>query len=281
MKLVFLGTGTSTGVPQIGCGCKTCTSGDPRDRRRRCGAYVSTASSAVLVDTPPELRLSLVEKGIGKVDAVLLTHAHMDHVAAFDDIRRFNTINGKRVECDPSSPGANGRTWRIEGKILECYAMPETEAQMRSIFPYISDKAGENGLYRPQILFKDNTVPFAVGDIEIRSFKVEHGFPCCGYVLKQRGSGIERAAAYASDCHSILRESLDAIRGVGVLVLDCLRLRPHPTHMNLEAALACIREVSPRRAFLTHFCHDLTHEEWLERLPEGVSPAFDGLEVDL
>ncbi len=279
MKLLFLGTGTSTGVPQIGCGCRVCTSRDPRDRRRRCGAYVSTQTSAILVDTPPELRLSLVERGIAKVDAVVLTHAHMDHVASFDDIRRFNTINGKRVECDPSSPGANGRTWRIEGRPIECYAMPETISQMHAIFPYISDKAGENGLFRPQILFKDNTKPFSAGDIEVSSFPVEHGFPCCGYVFREKGADISRAVAYASDCHSMPEESVEAIRGVGVLVIDCLRERIHPTHMNLERALECIARVGPSRAYLTHMCHDLTHEDWLARLPAGVEPAYDGLEV--
>lgn len=138
MKFKFLGTGTSVGVPQIGCHCKVCTSTDPRDKRRRCGAYVRSKDGAFLIDTPPEMRLSCVEYGVEKVDAIVLTHAHMDHVAGFDDVRRFNTLNGTMVPCDPNEPGANGRTCRCIGKIMKCYAMKETEEQMHRIFPYIS-----------------------------------------------------------------------------------------------------------------------------------------------
>ena len=140
MTFKFLGTGTSVGVPQIGCTCKVCTSSDPRDRRRRCGAYVRSGDDAFLLDTPPEMRLACVEYGISKVDAVVLTHAHMDHVAGFDDVRRFNTLNGTMVACKPTDPGANGRTCRCIGKIMKCYAMRETEEQMHRIFPYISAK---------------------------------------------------------------------------------------------------------------------------------------------
>ena len=182
MTFRFLGTGTSVGVPQIGCKCKVCTSTDPRDKRRRCGAYVRSEDAAFLIDTPPEMRLSCVEYGIDKVDAVVLTHAHMDHVAGFDDVRRFNTLNGTMVPCNPTDPGANGRTCRCIGKIMKCYAMRETEEQMHKIFPYISAKGGEHGLYRPQIEF-DNADSFEIGSIRVDRVKVEHGFPCCGYVI--------------------------------------------------------------------------------------------------
>jgi len=275
MTFRFIGTGTSVGVPQIGCKCRVCTSEDPRDRRRRCGAWVYNGEGAFLIDTPPELRLACIEYGIEKVDEVVLTHAHMDHVAAFDDIRRFNTINGEKVPCAPEDPLYRGLPWRTVGRPMKCRALPETIDQMHRIFPYIGLKPGENGLYRPQIEFVDATEPFAVGGIEVEAFRVEHSFPCCGYLLKDG----DKSIAYASDCHDIPDDTVDKLRGVDFLVIDCLRKRPHPTHMDLDRALGYIERIRPGRAFLTHLCHDYTHEEWLRMLPSGVEPAFDGLSI--
>ena len=274
----FLGTGTSVGVPQIGCDCPVCTSADPRDKRRRCGAYVASGDSAFLIDTPPELREACIQHSVKKVDAVLLTHAHMDHIAAFDDIRRFNTINGEVVKCDPASPGANGRTVRVIGKVMKCYALPETIVSMRSIFPYISTQGGTGGLYRPQVEFVENTAPFSIGGTEIEAFRVEHGFPCCGYVFTAEDG---KRLAYISDCHDIPDDVVEKIAGVEILVLNCLRVREHPTHLSLERALGYISRISPGKAYLTHLCHDLKYTDWLERLPEGVEPAYDGLELSL
>ncbi len=178
MTLRFLGTGTSVGVPKIGCRCPVCTSADPRDRRRRCGAYVTAGDgTAFLVDTPPEMRLACVEYGIDKVDAVVLTHSHMDHVAGFDDLRRFNTLNGTKVPCEPGDPLYRGLPYRIVGKPMTCYAMPETIEQMHRIFPYISWKGGENGLFRPMLEF-DPSASFALGSVSVERLAVEHGSPC-------------------------------------------------------------------------------------------------------
>lgn len=273
MRIRFLGTGTSVGVPQIGCKCKVCTSKDPRDRRRRCGAYVRSGEAAFLIDTPPEMRLSCVEYGIDKVDAVVLTHAHMDHVAGFDDVRRFNTLNGTMIKCNPTDPGANGRTCRCIGKPMKCYAMRETEEQMHRIFPYVSARGGENGLYRPQIEFV-NDDRFEIGGVKVERLPVEHGFPCCGYLMDSK-------LAYISDCHELPEETVRRLSGVEVLVLNCLREREHPTHLKLSTALEYVKAISPGRTYLIHMCHDFTHEEWLAKLPKGVEPAYDGLEVEI
>ena len=261
-------------MPQIGCDCKVCTSKDPRDKRRRCGAYVRGESAAVLIDPPPEMRLACCELGISKVDAVVLTHAHMDHVAAFDDVRRFNTINGEKVPCDPDSPGANGRTFRIIGRPMTCYAMQETAEQMHRIFPYIGMQGGKDGLFRPQIGF-DTEDEFQISDLRFQRLKVEHGFPCCGYL-------VNRALAYISDCHVIPDETIGKIRGVDTLVLNCLRERQHPTHLSLERAKEYIAAIAPRKAYLIHMCHDFTHEEWLAKLAgTNIEPAYDGLEIEV
>lgn len=272
MTFTFLGTGTSVGIPQIGCRCATCTSTDPRDKRRRCGAYVRSGDDAVLIDTPPEMRMACVELGIDKVDAVALTHAHMDHVAGFDDIRRFNTINGRWVECDANSEGSGGRTMRCLGKVMPCYASAETEAKMHAIFPYITDKGGAHGLYRPMIEFR-NEDEFHVGSIAFTRLAVEHGFPCCGYLI---GGKI----AYMSDCHELPEKTLEAVKGVEVLIINCLRERGHPTHLSVGAMLEYVEEISPKAAYITHMCHDFTHSQWIEKLSgTPISPAYDGLEV--
>lgn len=282
MRFRFLGTGTSVGVPQIGCRCAVCTSTDPRDRRRRCGAYVTADDgTAFLIDTPPEMRLACVEYGIDKVDAVVVTHAHMDHVAGFDDVRRFNTLNGTRIPCAPGDPFYRGLPYRIEGKPMTCYAMPDTIAQLHRIFPYISAEGGKDGLFRPMIEF-DPSDSFVLGSVAVERLQVEHGFPCCGYLLREGGGEADakvRRLAYVSDCHVLPDETLERIHGVDVLVLNCLRERPHPTHLSLRESLDYIDSIGPKRAYLIHMCHDFSHVEWLAKLPALVEPAYDGLEL--
>ena len=219
------------------------------------------------------MREACVEYGIDRVDAVVLTHAHMDHVAGFDDVRRFNTLNGTKIPCNPNDPGANGRTFRIVGKPMTAYAMAETAEQMHRIFPYIGLQGGTNGLFRPQIGF-DTADAFELAGLEIERLKVEHGFPCCGYRIGD--------LAYISDCHVIPDETVAKARGVEVLVLNCLRERQHPTHLSLARALEYAEAIAPKKAYLIHMCHDFTHEEWLEKLRGTcVEPAYDGLEIEI
>lgn len=255
MTFRFLGTGTSVGVPQIGCSCKTCTSTDFRDKRRRCGAYVSTAKGAFLIDTPPELREACVAYGVSKVDAVVLTHAHMDHVAAFDDVRRFNTING--------------------GVAMNCYCSRETEEQMHRIFPYIGNARPTNGLFRPQIDFVNDDA-FEIAGVRLERLRVEHGFPCSGYLMVAD----EASLGYISDCHELPEETIEKLRGVDVMILNCLREREHPTHLSFARAKAYLEAIAPKKAYLIHMCHDFMHVEWLEKLAgTNIEPAYDGLEI--
>ncbi len=256
LTLQFLGTGTSVGVPQIGCRCAVCTSTDARDRRRRSGLYVRAGKTAFVVDTPPEFRLACLALGIVKVDAVVLTHAHMDHVAGFDDVRRFNTLNGKVA--------------------MACYAAPETVAAMHHIFPYISTRPNPIGLFRPMIAFKPVTRAFRIGDVAVTPLPAEHGgIRTNGYLFEAEG----RRAAYIPDCIALPARTRAKIRGVDVLVLDCLREREHPTHMNLARALAAMREAAPGRGYLVHMSHDVMHAAFSKKLPRGVRLAYDGLRV--
>ena len=256
LSLQFLGTGTSVGVPQIGCRCPACTSPDPRDKRRRSGLYVRAGDTAFVIDTPPEFRIACLALNVTKVDAVVLTHAHMDHVAGFDDVRRFNTLNGKTV--------------------LRCYAAPETVDAMHRLFPYITTKANKLGLYRPMIDFRPVTRAFRIGCAKLTPLPVEHGGPRTnGYLIEAEG----KRAAYVPDCYELPARVLKKLRGVDVMVLDCLRERPHPTHLNRERAVEYMREIAPRRGYITHMCHDITHSQWLRILPRSVRPAYDGLRI--
>lgn len=258
MRLTFLGTGTSFGVPQIGCGCAVCRSPDPRDKRTRCGAVIETDDGTrLLIDTPPELRLQLVAAGITTVDAVLYTHEHADHIHGIDDLRAITIPRG--------AP-------------LPLYAEEPTLATLRARFPYITDDAFTPlaGTTRPEgrLVAIAPGIAFQVGRTRILPIAVPHGRAS---VLAFRIGDI----GYVTDAKALPEEAFAALAGVRVLVLNALLRRVHPTHLSISEAVATAQRVGAERTYLTHLTHDNFHADLAAELPVGIMPAFDGLVIDL
>src|SRR3989475_1254796 len=253
---MFLGTGTSYGVPQIGCDCRTCISSDPRDRRTRTAALIDSGSRRLLIDTPPELRLQLVAAGIGSVDAVLFTHAHADHVHGIDDLRAFSAR--QRVP-------------------LDVYGAAATLAELERRFTYIFDGApAQPGTSKPELaartLEPDREVEIA--GMPVRALALPHGDRT---VFGYRVGPI----AYLTDAKTIPPAALARLEGLEVLVLNALLPRPHPLHLSIPEAVAAAQQIGARRTFLTHLTHDSTHADLAARLPAGIAPAYDGLVIDV
>ncbi|MBY0491438.1 MAG: MBL fold metallo-hydrolase [Gemmatimonadaceae bacterium] len=258
MRLTFLGTGTSFGVPQIGCGCAVCRSPDPRDKRTRSGAIIDTASGArLLIDTPPELRQQLVAADVTTIDAVLFTHEHADHIHGIDDLRAF-TIR--------------------RGTALPFYAAAPTLETLRVRFPYIVDERFQTlpGTTRPegQLHAIEAGTPFEVAGTRVRPFTVPHGRT---HVLGFRIG----ALGYVTDAKSLPAEALAALAGVEVLVLNALLRAPHPTHLSISEAVATAQQVGAAQTYLTHLTHDNAHAALAAELPTGIMPAYDGLVVPI
>lgn len=253
MKFTLLGTGTSTGVPSIGCECETCTSDDPRDKRLRVSVLVEQAGRAVLIDTSSDFRQQALRQKIKHLDAVLITHCHADHIFGLDDIRPLNFRHGALGVY------ANARAW----------------ADIRRIFKYIFEPTHFGGGL-PQVVAHtvEGGAPFCLAHgFDVMPVEVIHGrLPVMAYRFND--------FAYATDLSEIPPDSLELLRGLDVLVLDCLRVRPHPTHLTLESALAYIEELKPRRTYLTHIAHDIKHARDSALLPGGVEWAYDGLEIN-
>ena len=252
MKLTFLGTGTSTGVPSIACDCETCLSADPRDKRLRVSILIEHAGKTILVDTSSDFRQQALRANIRYLDAVLITHCHVDHVFGLDDIRPLNFRYGAMPIF------ANEIAW----------------IDLRRIFQYIF-KPVHFGGGLPQLI--PHTVypnaPFNVGpEIMVTPLEVIHGkLPVIAYRFND--------FAYATDLNFISDETIDALSDLDVLVLDCVRIRPHATHLGLTEALEYIERINPRRAFLTHLNHDVMHSRDSKLLPDNVQFAYDGLVV--
>ena len=237
----------------IGCDCATCQSDDPRDQRLRPSIYIETDSAAILVDAGPDLRTQALTHRIRRVDAIVFTHGHADHILGLDDVRRFNYM---------------------QQRPMACYGDARTIDDVRQTFAYAFDPRTMKGGGLPQIVTFEIGGPFCIGDCEIVPVPLFHGRrPILGFRVG--------AFAYLTDCNLIPEESYALLHGLDVLVIDALRDRPHPTHFTLTDALEASRRIGANHTFFTHMCHDLPHVATSARLPAGVALAYDGLVVDV
>lgn len=257
MRVVILGSGTSMGVPIPGCTCAVCQSEDPRDARTRVAAWVETeGGSSILIDTPPELRLQLVRAGVGRIDAVLFTHDHADHVHGIDDLRPLTNRNGE----------------------LNLYGPAESLGRIRRRFDYIFDEqvVPVKGTSKPDLRLVPvgPERPVRVADVDVRPILVSHGvMDVYGYRIGD--------FAYVTDVKAVSPDAVDALRGVNVLVLSALFEKPHPTHLSIPEAIEVAQAIGAERTLLTHLTHRYSHRDLLERLPAGIEPAYDGLTLTI
>lgn len=248
-RVTFLGTGTSHGVPMIGCRCAVCRSDDPHDRRTRPSIHIAVDDGpSILVDTATDLRQQALACDITRVDAVLFTHAHADHVMGLDDLRRFNVLMSGR---------------------LPIYADARTGRELRRIFSYAFEAPPTVGGGVPELDLLLIDGPFTVDGVAVTPVPIQHGpHPILGFRLGR--------FAYLTDCNAIPETSLELLHGLDVLVLDALRHRPHPTHFSLSEAVAMATRIGAGHTYFTHICHDLPHGATNASLPAGMALAYDG-----
>jgi phosphoribosyl 1,2-cyclic phosphate phosphodiesterase len=253
IQITVLGSGTSVGVPTIGCRCAVCTSADPRDNRLRPSILVRYEGRNILIDTTPDFRFQALRAGIDRLDAVVFTHAHADHIMGLDDVRPFN--------------------FRQKGQI-PIYAAPDTMASIQRCFSYIFNGVkNESNVPQLNARLLDGG-PFDLFGVEFVPVPILHGSATIyGFRFG--------AAAYLTDHSDIPPASMDMLRGLDVLFLDALRYKPHPTHTTVDKAVKTAEDLKPRRTFLTHICHDLGHERAESLLPAHVRLAYDGLEIQV
>ncbi len=250
LTITVLGSGTSHGVPMIGCDCDVCRSDDPRDLRTRPSIVVSWDEASVLIDTTPELRLQCLANDIRRVDAVLYTHYHIDHVAGLDDLRRFN--------------------WLQEAPV-PVYAQTDTLDRLQSMFPYVFDRESQQPSAIPKLDLHAIDGSFEVAGRSITPIPLLHGtMPVLGFRFGN--------FAYCTDVSEIPGASWPLLENLDVLILDALRLKPHPTHFNLEQAIDHARRIGARQTYFTHIAHEIGHAQVEADLPDDMLIAYDGLE---
>jgi phosphoribosyl 1,2-cyclic phosphate phosphodiesterase len=253
LRVTVLGCGTSAGVPLIGCTCAVCTSGDPRNSRRRCSILVETAATKVLVDTGPDMRAQCLDAGVSRIDAILYTHAHADHVHGIDDVRSLNFLMGRPIDA---------------------YAHADVFRRIRARFDYAFQPPGDDGWWRPSLNPIEVDGPFRVGDLDVVPVEQLHGkLPAWGFRF-----GV---FAYSPDVNHLPEEAFAALEGVRVWIVEGLRDAPHPSHAHIGLALEWIERLRPELAILTHMNHEVEYTELRDRLPPGVVPAYDGMVLEV
>src|SRR5262245_44132181 len=255
MRITFLGTGTSVGVPMIGCDCEVCRSNDPRDNRLRTGLMIENGGRRLVIDVSADFRQQALREKIDRLDALLITHCHADHVFGLDDIRPINFRHGS----------------------IPLYASESTWRGLRRVFFYVFEREHIGGGL-PQLIPQVIEGDFETCGLRVTPIPVIHGK---GEVTGFRFSDGEHSLAFITDCNLIPETSLEKLRQLDLLIIDALRYKPHPTHLHVEQTLKYIAEVKPRRALLTHIGHDIKYIESSRRLPENVEIAYDGLRVEL
>lgn len=250
MRITFLGTGTSTGVPQIGCRCEVCTSSDPHDKRLRASVLIETDEKTILIDAGPDLRTQLLVAGSPSVDALLITHSHYDHVGGMIDLRPY-----------------------CFDKILPTFCRKDVAQDIKTFFPYCFFKDPYPGVPKFDIHEIKDYEPFMVGNTEILPVPVMH------FKLQILGFKIGNMA-YITDCKTMPQRTIEALKGVRTLIINALRLDPHMSHMSLRECLIIVEKIAPEKALLTHISHGMGRSATV-KLPEHVEFAFDGQVVEV
>ncbi len=258
VHLTILGCGTSSGVPLIRCPCRVCRSKDPKNQRLRASAWLQYRGKSILIDTSTDLRQQALRNKISQVDAVLYTHPHSDHVHGIDELRSYNFLQQAPIPIF-------GNDWAMD--------------ELTQRFSYIFDNHTSEGGGAPQLLanriYAADYSPkktLRVQGVPVVPISVQHGSrECLGYRIE--------SVAYITDCSYIPENSLDRLKGLSVLVLDCLRLEKHGTHFNLDQALETVSRLKPKKTYLTHLGHEFEYAKWAKKLPKGVSLAYDGLKI--